>query len=119
MSYQLTFGGGETLLVRDKGTANAVQGFVSNEIVVSKNNTALPTTFEFELLEYIQLAIVTPTTTTTSTTTTTTTAPPPSNIATITWRKDAGVWKRTLTFVKVTGTWKNNKPFVKISGFWN
>ena len=57
MSYQLTFGGGEAILIRDKGTANAVQGFVETDIVVSKNNTALTTSFLFDLDEYIQLAI--------------------------------------------------------------
>jgi lipopolysaccharide export system protein LptA len=57
VSYQLTFGGGEAILIRDKGTANAVQGFVETDIVVSKNNTALTTSFLFDLDEYIQLAI--------------------------------------------------------------
>jgi hypothetical protein len=57
VSYQLTFGGGEAILIRDKGTANAVQGFVETDIVVSKNDTALTTSFLFDLDEYIQLAI--------------------------------------------------------------
>lgn len=100
MSYQLTFGGGETLIVRDKGTANAVQGFVSSESVVIKNVTALATTFLFQLIEYVQIVI----------------AIVPSG--TIIWTKVAGVWKTTTVFTKVSGIWKTATPFIKISGTW-
>jgi hypothetical protein len=101
VSLQLTFGGGETLLVRDKGTANAVQGFVSSESVVIKNVTALATTFLFQLIEYVQIVI---------------SGVPPSGA--IIWIKIAGVWKTTTAFIKVSGVWKTSTPFIKISGTW-
>lgn len=97
MSYQLTFGGGETILARDKGSANAVQGFVSEETVVSKNITALPTTFIFQLLEYIQI---------------------PLSTGTKTWLKVSGIWKQATTWIKVSGVWKQTTPFIKVSGTW-
>lgn len=97
MSFQLTFGGGETLLVRDKGSTNAVQGFVSDETVVSKNITALPTNFFFQLLEYIQI---------------------PLSVGTIVWIKVSGVWRQATSFIKVSGTWKQATPFIKVSGTW-
>ena len=100
MSYQLTFGGGEALLVRDTGTANAVQGFVSRESVVIKNVTALATSFIFQLIEYIQFVI---------------SAPP---AGTITWLNVAGVWKQTTEWLNVGGTWKDSTAFYNDSGTW-
>lgn len=97
MSYQLTFGGGEIILVRDKGSANAVQGFVNEETVVSKNIIALPTTFIFQLLEYIQI---------------------PLFIGTKIWLKVSGVWKETITWIKVSGVWKQTTPYIKVGGTW-
>ena len=97
MSFQLTFGGGEAVLVRDTGTANAVQGFVSDETVVSKNVTALPTTFIFQLLEYIQI---------------------PLSVGTIVWIKVSGVWKQAIPWIKVGGVWKQATPMIKIGGVW-
>lgn len=100
MSLQLTFGGGETLLVRDKGTANAVQGFVSRESVVIKNVTALATSFVFQIIEYVQFALTTA----------------PAN--TIVWLKVAGVWKQTTGFINVSGTWKTLTGFYNDNGTW-
>jgi hypothetical protein len=100
MSFQLTFGGGEALIVRDKGTANAVQGFVSSEIVVTKNVTALATNFLFQLIEYVQFAL---------------TAAPSG---TIVWLKVAGVWKQTIPWLNVIGTWKQPAPFYNDNGTW-
>jgi hypothetical protein len=99
MSYQLTFGGGEPLLVRNKGNANAVKGFVSKETVVSKNVTALATTFIFSLYEYVSLKLVA------------------SNV-TIAWVKVAGIWKQAVVWIKVSGTWKTATPYIKVSGTW-
>ncbi len=99
MSYQLTFGGGETILIRDKGTANAVQGFVSNEVVVIKNITALATTFIFSLLNYIQFSLS-------------------GLTGTIVWRNVSGVWRAGMLNNNVSGTWKQDKTFIKVSGNW-
>lgn len=100
MSYQLTFGGGEALLVRDKGTANAVQGFVSRESVVIKNVTALATSFIFQLIEYVQFVL---------------TAAP---TGTIIWLNVAGVWKQATGWLNVGGTWKQSSPFYNDNGTW-
>lgn len=100
MSYQLTFGGGEALLVRDVGSSNAVQGFVSRESVVIKNITALATSFIFQLIEYIQFAL---------------TAAPTGTIA---WVNVAGVWKQTTKWLNVGGTWKDSTAFYNDSGTW-
>ena len=97
MSYQLTFGGGEAVLVRDTGTANPVQGFVSSEVVVSRNVTALPTSVLFTLIGYIQA---------------------PFNVGTIVWEKVAGVWKQLIVWIKVAGIWKQSTPFTKVGGTW-
>lgn len=99
MSLQLTFGGGETVLVRDKGTANNVQGFVSEETVVSKNVTALPTNFIFQLYDYVQAPLI-------------------SIINTKVWIKVSGIWKESITWIKVNGTWKQSTPFIKVNGTW-
>lgn len=99
MSLQLTFGGSEAVLVRNTGIANAVQGFVSDETVISKNVTALPTTFIFQLLEYIQIPLI--------------------NVSgTIIWIKVSGVWKQATSFIKVGGVWKQAIPFTKNNGIW-
>lgn len=95
MSYRLTFGGGEAVLVRDTGTANPVQGFVSNEVVVSRNVTALPMSVLFTLIGYIQAGL--------------------SNRL---WIKIAGVWKQATTWIKVAGVWKQATPFIKVGGTW-
>lgn len=99
MSYQLTFGGAEALLVRDKGTANAVQGFVSKESVVIKNVTALATNFLFQLIEYVQLVIAAPS-------------------GTIVWLNVAGIWKQTIEWLNVSGTWKAPTTFYNDNGTW-
>lgn len=99
MSYQLTFGGGEAILIRDKGTANAVQGFVSNEIVVIKNVTALATTFIFSLLNYIQFSLS-------------------GLTGTIVWINVSGVWRAAILNNNVLATWKQDKTFIKVSGTW-
>jgi hypothetical protein len=100
VSYQLTFGGGEALLVKDTGTANAVQGFVSRESVVAKNITALATSFIFQLIEYIQFVI---------------SAPP---VGTITWFNVAGVWKQTTDWLNVAGVWKQADGKINVTGTW-
>lgn len=99
MSLQLTFGGGEAIMVRDTGTANAVQGFVSDETVVSKNVTALPTTFIFQLLEYIQFSYA-------------------SAIVTKVWIKVAGIWKEAIPWIRVNGVWKTAVPYIKVNDIW-
>ena len=99
MSLQLTFGGAEAVLVRDTGTANAVQGFVSEEIVVSKNVTALPTNFLFQLYEYIQAPLV-------------------SITGTVAWIKVSGIWKQAIVWLNVGGIWKQTTPFIKVGGVW-
>lgn len=95
MSYQLTFGGSEAVLVRDKGTANAVQGFVSQETAVSGNTTALPTTFAFEFAQSVQLLI-----------------------GTKIWLKVSSVWKETIPWIKDSGVWKQSTPYIKVGGTW-
>jgi hypothetical protein len=97
MSYQLTFGGNSVQLVRDKGTANVVQGFQTNEVTICKNNVALTTTFIFQAFEYVQI---------------------PLNLGTIVWIKVSGIWKTTTVFIKVSGVWKQATTFIKISGIW-
>jgi hypothetical protein len=100
VSNDLTFGGAEAVMTRDKGTANSVQGFVSSETVVSKNITALATSFVFSVYEYISFSLT-------------------SAVNTVVWIKVAGVWKQTAgVFIKVAGTWKNATTFVKESGTW-
>lgn len=99
MSFQLTFGGGETLFVKNKGTANAVQGFVSSETVVSGNITALPTNFLFQLYSYIQIPL----------------NPLTANIV---WIKVSGVWKQATVWIKESGVWKTATPNIKVSGQW-
>jgi hypothetical protein len=101
MSFQLTFGGGETLIVRDKGTSNAVQGFVSSESVVIKNVIALATNFLFQLIEYVQLVIA---------------GAPPAG--TIVWLNVSGVWKQTIEWLNVSGTWKTPTTFYNDNGTW-
>jgi hypothetical protein len=101
MSNDLTFGGAEAIMIRDKGTANSVQGFVSRESVVIKNVTALATSFVFQLIEYIQFVI---------------SAAPAVTIAhlnvsgvwkqLVVWRNVLGVWKQSTANINVTGTWK-------------
>jgi hypothetical protein len=99
MSLQLTFGGGEVRLVRDVGTASAVQGFRTAEITICKNTTALATTFIFQAFNFTQFlkGVVT---------------------NTIIWLKVLGVWKQTTPFIKVSGVWKQATPFIKINGTW-
>lgn len=99
MSLRLTLGGGEIMLVRDTGTPNAVQGFVSEDTVVSRNATALPTNFLFQAYEYIQFSL--------------------TNITgTKFWIKISGVWEEAIAWIKVGGVWKQSTPFIKISGTW-
>ena len=86
-------------MVRDTGTANAVQGFVSDETVVSKNIIALPTTFIFQLLEYIQIPLI-------------------SISGTTVWVKAIGTWRQAVVWVKVSGTWKQASLYVKVTGTW-
>jgi hypothetical protein len=97
MSLQLTFGGGEILLVRDKGTANVVQGFVSREVTVSKNIVQLPTTFIFQLYGYIQI---------------------PLSEAAKFWVKVSSTWRAATAYVKISGAWKTVTPHIKITGNW-
>jgi hypothetical protein len=97
MSYQLTFGGGEAVLVRDTGTANPVQGFVSAEVVVSKNVTALPTNVVFTLIGLIQA---------------------PLSAGNQMWFKVAGTWKEVITWLNAGGVWKQTNPQENVSGTW-
>ena len=98
MSFQLTFGGGETVLVRNTGTVNPVQGFVvSQETVVIKNITALPSNFLFQLISYIQA---------------------PLSVNAKFWIKISGIWKQATPFIKIGGTWKQATPFIKVGGTW-
>lgn len=97
MSFQLTAGGGEILFIRDKGTPNTVQGFISEETVVSKNTTELTTNFLFQLYEYIQY---------------------PLSTGTIIWLKVAGVWKQTIVWIKVAGIWKQGTTYFKVNDEW-
>lgn len=96
MSLQLTFGGGETILVRDKGTANAVQGFVTSEITLGANDAALPSTFIFQLYQ----------------------APLVAFVGSKFWIKISGTWREAITWIKVSGVWKQATPFIKDAGTW-
>lgn len=99
MSLQLTFGGGEVMLVRDTGTPNAVQGFVSEETVVSRNVTALPTNFLFQKYEYVQFSFT-------------------DILGTKFWIKVSGVWKEAIPWIKVSGVWKEAIAWIKVAGTW-
>jgi hypothetical protein len=101
MANNLNFGGGTVILIRNKGTANAVQGFVARETVVSKNITALATNFVFQLIEYVQFVIA---------------AAPPAG--TIVWLNVLGVWKQTTEWLNVAGTWKTPTTFYNDNGTW-
>ena len=97
MSYQLPFGSNETILIRDKGTANSVLNFVNSENTVGKNVTALPTVFLFQLLNYIQF---------------------PLGVSSIVWLKVSGVWKQGIVWIKQGGVWKQGTTYIKESGQW-
>jgi hypothetical protein len=99
VSNDLTFGGAEAVMTRDKGTANSVQGFVSSETVVSKNITALATSFVFSVYEYISFSLT-------------------SVVNTVVWIKVAGVWRAAILNNNVSATWKQDKTFTKVSGTW-
>ena len=98
MTYQLTAGGGEAAYNKDKGTANAVQGFTNTQITVGKNVTALPFYFEFEASDGA--------------------ASFAKNLVTQAWIKISGVWKQATVWIKVAGTWKAATPKIKVSGVW-
>jgi hypothetical protein len=99
MSFQLTFGGGEAVIVKDKGIVNTVQGFVSDETVVSKNIMALPTTFIFQLYDYKQAPLI-------------------SIVNIKVWIKVSGIWKESIIWIKVNEIWKQSTSFIKVSGIW-
>jgi hypothetical protein len=99
MSFQLTFGGGEVVLVRDTGTANAVQGFVTDEITLGANDIALPSNFIFQLYSYIQAPLIV-------------------FAGSKFWIKISGTWREAITWINVSGVWKQATPFVKDVGIW-
>jgi hypothetical protein len=101
MANNLNFGGAPVILIRNKGTANAVKGFVARETVVSKNVTALVTNFLFQLVEYVQFVIAA--------------APPTGTIA---WLNVSGVWKQLVVWLNVSGTWKTTTPNYNDGGTW-
>lgn len=98
MSNPLEFGGAPVVIVRDKGTPNAVSGFVTTEITITDNDTALPTSFELESGDAsASLTLQT---------------------NTLVWIKVSGVWKLATPYIKVAGVWKQATPYVKVSGTW-
>ena len=99
MANNLNFGGGEVILIRDKGVAAPVQGFITNEITQGRNDVALPTNYLFQLIEFIQFPIST-------------------IVDNKFWIKISGDWKEAITWIKVSGIWKQASPKVKIEGEW-
>lgn len=99
MSLQLTFDGGEVIMKRDLGSPGMIQGFVSEEIVVNKNDTPLATNFFFQTQKFVQFSLA-------------------SLENTQVWIKVAGVWRQAKAWIKVAGVWKEATPWIKISGNW-
>jgi len=101
MSNGFNVGGAPMQMVRDLGTAGAVQGFRTAEITQGPRlSSPLATTFRlFGQDGSAQFALVTA-------------------AALKVWLKVSGVWKECTVWLKVAGTWKTTTPFLNVGGTW-
>jgi len=101
MSNGFNVGGAPMQMVRDLGTAGAVQGFRTAEITQGPRlSSPLSTVFQlFGQDGSSQLAIVT-------------------GAALKVWLNVAGTWKECVVWLNVAGTWKTATTSLNVGGVW-